>query len=244
VTQGVKTRAWIRAASGFVVIVVGVLVALGLENWVGHLSDRTSEIRYLSSLSEDLRLDSALFADRLLPRVARADSAIKKIAPVARGEAPVPADTIAFLRLVIASTASFSQLGTRSTFDELLATGSLQLVESPDIRSALVRYYGDKILAVNRTSTRLSGFAGLVRGHLPEAASGGLVDSEEVMEAEEALRSYGVRQAVEAVRTPEFVQAMNRHISLLGLLRPMLLALADEVEHLIPQVDAELVRLH
>jgi hypothetical protein len=240
----VKTGAWIRAGSEFVVIVVGVLVALGLENWVGDRSDQTSEVRYLSALSDDLRLDSALFRDRLVPRVARAESAIAAVAPIARGEAPVPADTIAFLRLVISSTASFSQLGVRPTFDELLATGSLGLVESPELRAALVGYYGSKILTVNRASTRLSGFAALVRGHLPETATGGLIDRDEAMEPEESLRSYGIGQAVETVRTPEFVQAMNRHISLLSLIRPMLQTLAEEVEALIPQVDAEVDRLN
>jgi hypothetical protein len=233
---------WIRAVSGFVVIVVGVLVALALDNWVGDRADRRSEVEYLSALSNDLRSDSTLLTDLLVPQVARADSALAAIVPAVRGEAALPVDTISFLRQVIFSSRGFTQIGSRTTFDELLATGSLRLVESAALRSAIVAYYGSKTLAKNRAQSRASRYEPLVRGYLPETQRGPIASRADEA-AEASIRDFGIQRAVEAIRTPEFAEAMNRHVNYIELVGPMLDAILVEVEELIPRVDAELDRL-
>lgn len=48
---------WPRLAAEFLVIVVGVLVALGVDQWAQDRRDRSLEAEYLERLLEDLRYD-------------------------------------------------------------------------------------------------------------------------------------------------------------------------------------------
>ena len=140
------------------VIVVGVLIALAVDQWASDRADRRAEMDYLHALSADLRSDSSLFVGTLIPIMGRAREAMDDMGPVLRGEVPVPVDTIAFLQQVVTSTGFFIQLGVRTTFDELLSTGSLRLIRSAELRFSLASYYESKRLAENRSAVRASGF--------------------------------------------------------------------------------------
>ncbi len=158
---------WVRVMLEFLVIVVGVLVALAFDQWSSDRDDRVNEIAYLSALATDLSVDSTTYADLLIPEATRARSALAIISPVARGVASIPSDTNAFFRLVTTSTFNVTQFGTRrATFDELLATGNLQLIESATLRSSVVSYYETVSLTDNRSAARASGYPGIVRGYL------------------------------------------------------------------------------
>ena len=95
-----RARRTTRVLTEFAVIVVGVLVALGVDSWNEGRAERDMERSYLEALANDLRGDSALVVDTFLPALAQKDSALRLIAPIARGEEPVPTDTLGFLRLV------------------------------------------------------------------------------------------------------------------------------------------------
>lgn len=227
---------WGRLTSEFVVIVVGVLVALALDQAVSDRADRVSETEYLRALSLELREDSALFANGLVPILARADSALEAIGPVVRGSEPFPTDTLDFLRQVVTSSGQFTQLGVRSTIDELLATGSLRLIESSELRSAVVSYYEGKRVLENTSAIRISGYRDVVHAYLPgDAFLGEVSDS--------SIRAVGVRRAVEALRTDEFARTMTRHGNYLVVIGPRLQRVQDAVEVLLPQVLTELERL-
>ena len=224
---------WIRLLSEFIVIVIGVLVALAVDQWASDRNDRASELEYLLALRVDLRGDSTMFADALVPIAVRADSVMVEIAPVVRGQAPVPLDTLGFLRGVVQSTGSFTRLGEHTTFDELLATGSLRLIESSSLRSSLVSYYASKDYLEDVTAYRASGYPDVVRSHLPgDPFLAGPSDA--------AIRSFGVRDAIEAIRSEEFLGAMNRHGNYLEFMRPRLEAFGLTTDALLLEVTREL----
>ena len=53
---------WGRLAAEFVVIVIGVLVALGVDQWIDALDDRAREREYTVRLRGDLVADTLRFA--------------------------------------------------------------------------------------------------------------------------------------------------------------------------------------
>jgi len=230
----------LRLGGEFIIIVAGVLMALAVDEWARESSDRTTEREYLEALVGDLDAEVEFltaFPTGVLPLLELADSALAEVGPVARGTAPFPTDTIAFLRQVIASrrTIAIASAG-KPTFEELISTGSLRLIRSASLRSKLIAYYS---LATNieaRGHERDSGYATLVRSLLPDDP----VNGSNVDEAE--LREYGVRAAAQAVAAPAFVEALNRHTAYIDFLRPSYVQLHGELESLRSEVRRELAR--
>lgn len=232
-----RGRTWVRWGGEFVVIVIGVLVALALDQWAATRADRVSEREYVAALVADLEADADYLSERVIPLVSLADSALEEVGPVSRGVAEVPIDTISFLRRVVSSRRTIAQLPSSPTFDELISTGALRLIESASFRSSLVLYYDHMRSMGDRGLERSSGYAPVVRGHLPDDPESGSNVSES------DLRAYGVRQAVEAIRTPEFAEALNRHVAYVQFFLSEVPLLQAELESLRHQAEAELDRL-
>ncbi len=233
---GQRGRAWVSWGGEFVVIVISVLVALALDEWATARADRVTEREYLAALVADLEADAAYLSALVIPLMSLADSALGEVGPVSRGVAEFPTDTIAFLRRVVSSRRTIAQLPSSPTFDELISTGALRLIESARLRSSLVLYYDHMRAMGDRSQERSSGYAPIVRGHLPDDPESG----RNVVEAD--LRAYGVRQAAEAVRTPEFTQALNRHVAYVQFFLSEVTLVQAELESVRLQAEAELDR--
>jgi hypothetical protein len=132
---------WRYAAGEVAIIVVGVLIAITLDNCNDTRINRNHEHEYLTRLAEDLAADTATFAfvDRAL---ARKVSALTVVDSVMSGGIALR-DTTAFLQAIIsASNLAWNQPRVRNTtFQELHSTGNLRLLRDPDLRAAIVRYY-------------------------------------------------------------------------------------------------------
>jgi hypothetical protein len=229
----------LRLSGEFVVIVVGVLMALAVDQWAAKASDPETEVEYLEALLRDLDAEAEFFADATGPLrlLALADSALQEVGPVARGTAAFPVDTVRFLRQVITSRRTVAVASTGSpTFEELVSTGSLRLIRSAELRSNLIAYYS---LATNieaRGLERSSGYAPLVRSLLPDDP----LQGDDVSETR--IRSYGVERAARAVREPDFVEALNRHAAYIQFLLPSFEQLRAELDALRNRVRSELLQ--
>ena len=191
-----------------IVIIAGVLVALGVDNWNDDRRDRALEAQYLSALEADLRSDSVDFQRIFLRALIRKDSALTVIAPVVRG-APLEGDTLAFLDAVglggLLGTTSPIVLARRATYDELLASGNLSLLRTAELRSALVEHYMNVDVAMQRLRARVADSPLFVHKYSPA----------EMRDAKtpEAIRAFGVRRAVTAFRSPDFEALMDQEIN-------------------------------
>ena len=64
---------WPRALGEFVVIVMGVLAALAVDEWRGDYEDRRTEIDYLDRLRVDIEQDIEKFSSEILVLEKKAD---------------------------------------------------------------------------------------------------------------------------------------------------------------------------
>ena len=87
------SRVWARMIGEFTIIVVGVLVALALDQWASSRADRVTEAEYLTALVADLEADEEFLSGAAIPLMALADSALEEVGPVSRGEAAFPVDS-------------------------------------------------------------------------------------------------------------------------------------------------------
>ena len=156
-------------AGEFIIIVVGVLVALAVDQWSQARSDRLLETRYLQRLKADLEFDTTLFA-RFDSRALSAKAGILRdlLAPdaLARLRArPNLVDDLNYSKVVALPT------NRPATFEELQSTGRLSLIQDTDLRGALSYYYA----GFNHISKILATPFGDYRKRLGGAAwSGGL----------------------------------------------------------------------
>lgn len=161
---------WRYAAGEITIIVIGVLIALGVDNCNESRVARRREHDYLTRLAADIRRDTAMFAlsDSLLDGKERALAAVDSVLSSKR---PMR-DTVAFLQAVVrSSNLGWNQPRVRpTTFQDLLSTGNLRLVRDLELRSAIVQYYTAAEGTYDRIRSRVPGYAQRTYELLPRRA--------------------------------------------------------------------------
>jgi sensor c-di-GMP phosphodiesterase-like protein len=134
ISFGQRSR-WFLAE--FVVIIVGVLVALGIDEWRDTLQDEEREQEYLEQLAADLQVTTDMFVTAAELN-APWERAARQLAEIfERGE---PAD-IETVRQILADAGTFDNpVPVLGTADALISTGDLRLIRDPKVRTAITRY--------------------------------------------------------------------------------------------------------
>lgn len=129
-----------RLLGEFMLVVVGVLAALAVDEWRGSLADRERGRQYLSRLAGDL--------DRTYAAITTVDARYDDIVrngratlAVLRGEADFPHDTTSFVLSAYIPTRSFEPQVSRATYDDLVSTGNLDLIRPHALRDSIMGYY-------------------------------------------------------------------------------------------------------
>src|SRR5690349_7662416 len=137
-----QVRATLRKAVGeFLVIVLGVGVALAADNWRDERMDRTREREYLARLREELEAGRPLIElhHQRQPAATAALDTLLSMMREGRSRADVG------LSKIVEASADYEFNAAGVTFDatyrEMLSTGGLNLVSSPAVRTAIGRYY-------------------------------------------------------------------------------------------------------
>jgi hypothetical protein len=130
----------VRGGIEFVVIVIGVLVALAADEWREERADRVAEAEYVARLVLDLQEDVASL------RRAEAGFAGKKDA-LERLASLDPTEVVGqrFAEDVASASAwSWDLTAAHSTtYEEMRSAGRLGLIRDADLRGAIAKYYAD-----------------------------------------------------------------------------------------------------
>ena len=131
-----------RAVAEVLIIVVGVLIALGIDSWNNNRIDRNIEAEYIFRLSED----AAYNADQgmqIIEALERKRAKLDQLAGLAGdSQQKDMLDSTTVLTLIGAGTDlgwSFPDFRT-NTFDELRTTGRLGLIRDIALRTAITDY--------------------------------------------------------------------------------------------------------
>jgi hypothetical protein len=160
---------WIRAGAEFVVIVVGVLVALWVDNWNQDRENVALEREYLLRLERDIRADSLMHAF-LLTSLDEKAAALELITEAVARTAPFPSDPRPFLQALGKDGNNFGwgfPLLQSVTFEDLTDTGNLGLLRDAEMRDSIIGYYQNGNHRLNRMSARRTGYLGLLYQILP-----------------------------------------------------------------------------
>ena len=199
---GSRTR-WLLSET--LVVVLGVLIALGLNDYWIEREEQALELQYVKRLHEDVSTDADVidqwFGDLLQKKL----KALDAIAPIVRGEQAVPDNVQTFLKNVVAGGiggTSATPWVTSTTIDDLKSTGNLRLIRNVDLRRRIGRYYHDMEMLFIRSRDRRSGYTAFVSAQLPAETGEELTL--------ELMKPFGIDRAVESFRSEKFQDLLNQ----------------------------------
>lgn len=150
-------RRWVGE---FVVIVLGILAALAVDSWSEERHNRILEQEYLARIKEDLEWDLAEIEEAIQASILQGRSATTLLYelndPLADHVPRFRSDRLAAIdfavpaheefgvrlkRLVWLAARTRSFIPRRSTFDELLATGRIIVVDEGELRASIIDHY-------------------------------------------------------------------------------------------------------
>jgi hypothetical protein len=154
------------------IVVLGVLIALWVNNWSERRTEDRLERQYLSRLAEDLKADTAMFR-QMLQVVEDKENDLRVLGPLLRSRAEF-SDTAQFLGAVIGS-ANLSWASPpvrRTTFQELENTGDFRLISDANLRVLIISYYFFAADEANRVDQRRTGYGALSFQLIPHSGYG------------------------------------------------------------------------
>lgn len=189
---------------------LGVLIALGLDDYRTNQYERRLAIDYIQRIQNDLSRDLD-YIDRIwVQRLKIKRESLEAIAPVIRRQVQLPDDVEEFLTLVarggIAGTSAASWY-TDTTFQDLRATGNLRLIKDPEIRAEISRYYEAVQSEALRVEARFTNYVPFVHAILPAE----LRDDIDLG----ALEEFGTDYALRRLLTDDFRDLLNQEYNLL-----------------------------
>lgn len=136
----------------FVIVFVGVAVALAADEWRQNLQDQALEETYLIGVLGDLNIG----AEQLEERRPTADAAIKNaesLADALSGDSAPISEAEMITKFVISARTGFAraQYEHDSTYRELNSTGRLALISDSLLRQELVNYYRSVDVLIQET---------------------------------------------------------------------------------------------
>lgn len=131
---------WSYAVGELLIVVIGVLIALAIDQWNDDRLERLEEVDAVARILTDIQTDLQDFDFRLKAVDAKEESLLRVKAFLAGGAQIDPA---AFLRDIVggANFGWYQGLARRSTYDNLLESGKLGIIADSEIRSQISDYY-------------------------------------------------------------------------------------------------------
>ena len=151
------------AIGEIILVVIGILIALQINNSNEAWKNRNREISYLENLKVDIKSDS-LFQERSWFK-----NGLKKIEGLKRARdyyqnRVVPSDTLQFLNDIsyggIYGTGRFTS--NDKTFRELVSTGNISLISDPTIRMRIGDYYLNQEFLTQYAASLQSGYTNYI----------------------------------------------------------------------------------
>jgi hypothetical protein len=151
---------WSYALGELLIVTLGVLIALAVNNWNNERLERAQERDVVARLIADIEDDLRRF-DFQLKAIERKEQSLRRLRTAfANGG---PEDAAEFLNDVVrGANFGWNQMSpNRATFDGLLDSGRLALIEDAGVRALIAEYYRSGEQALNRIDERETAYPAL-----------------------------------------------------------------------------------
>jgi hypothetical protein len=163
-SQSLKEQNWMAITIEFVLLVVGVFLGIQVSNWNAERADRHRAEGLFVRLIDDMeaeKLSLGALRDYYATTSDYAATALRGM------EIPGSVDDRTFVIGAYQASQWQDPITSRSTFDELVSTGALNLVTDARTRTLLVGYY-EFDWTKSRIANNRPPYRELVRGSMPD----------------------------------------------------------------------------
>ena len=135
-----KAQAYLRYAIGeIVLVVIGILIALQINNWNEERKNRISEADYYFKLLEDVDQDALEIQNQIDINQVRIDNSNKFIGLLQHGI--FTQSEVVQVMLGSISKTTFTFQPSKAAFEDLKSSGNLGLLRDLNIKNKLIAYY-------------------------------------------------------------------------------------------------------
>ena len=160
---------WSYAIGELIIVTVGVLIALGINQWQQDQGDRALELQYANRLKADLQMDIHEFKNFEASALSGKTRVLKALATVDGTQTSFDHSVFNAENLNY-STFNALPRSQSATFNELQSTGNLNLLQNPSIRMAIDRYYDSYELMSGILFESLGSYSEIFTGAMSGAA--------------------------------------------------------------------------
>ncbi len=139
--SALRQQSWLTLVLELVVVVVGIFLGLQVDSWNEARKDRVLEQEYVASLKADFQADIEELDEAIALAEYRAQLGRLLISTIDKGR--VEGDPNEFIWAVFSSILLNYPSYTRATYNDLLSTGNLQLLQDANMKAAVAGYYTD-----------------------------------------------------------------------------------------------------
>ena len=238
VVAHLRKQEWTAIAIDFVIVVLGVFVGIQLGNWNDARLERAQSAVFTRALVADLHADAVLYRGVADYYASVSDNA-ERVLESLEGGAPLSDEDL----LISAYRASQVALVpvNRSTFDELVSTGRINLITDAALRQTAIEHFGFNYIEAAAADGRQSDYRSLFRATMPPDAHRaarehcGDVESTDIIALDYhcvlGLSDEAILQAAEALRAePTMPAALRSRINGIDVQTRDLIARATRLE--------------
>jgi D-alanyl-D-alanine carboxypeptidase len=138
VIEHVREQNWSAIGIDFVIVVVGVFIGIQVSNWNGERVTERQAAKYTANLEADLREEAwryQLIIEYNVDVLAASEIAVNALTGI------VPLSDQELLISAYRATQYRGAIQRRSTYDELISTGTIGLIRNPALRETAMRVF-------------------------------------------------------------------------------------------------------
>jgi hypothetical protein len=124
------------AVGEIVLVVIGILIALQINNWNEGRKERVREVEFLKGLKTDLLADKVSLEDVIENRAAKIEGSIALLGNV---ELDTYAQVFSADSMITTVHGWVEYVPQTNTFDELVSSGNLSIIKNDSIKSSLLK---------------------------------------------------------------------------------------------------------
>ena len=134
-----KTTNYIKYALGeIILVIIGILIALQINNWNENRKEQKLELYLLNQIKTDIQADSSLIASYIKLTYAKTLQAKRLRKAVEEKRYDMSKDSLVVNALLIGKLVLFDAY--TPTFDELVSSGKLNIIKSNKLKTSIKRY--------------------------------------------------------------------------------------------------------
>lgn len=140
--EGKTTQYLTYAVGEIILVVVGILIALQINNWNEDQKAKASTLTYINSMIGDLKKDTLMYANQIKDTEMKFRFC-KDIKDQINGNKAL-IDTSAFIVNLQAAGRLLIPLMNRDTYKDLISTGNMKLIDDEKSIDAIRKYYNNE----------------------------------------------------------------------------------------------------